>query len=46
MHNLENKNNKFWGDPSVLSMDKLDIVWKKKFNDLLQRALPRYLMMN
>ena len=28
---LRKQNNKFWGDPSVLSMDKLDIGWKKKF---------------
>jgi len=30
---LRKQNNKFWGDPSVLSMDKLNIGWKKKFNE-------------
>ena len=30
---LRKQNNKYWGDPSVLSMDKLNMDWKKKFNE-------------
>ena len=31
---LRKQNNKYWGDPSVLSMDKLNMDWKKKFNEI------------
>ena len=30
---LRKQNNKYWGDPTVLSMDKLNMDWKKKFNE-------------
>ena len=30
---LRKQNNKYWGDPSVLSMDKLNMDWKNKFNE-------------
>lgn len=31
---IRKQDNNFWGDPSVLSMDKLDIEWKNRFNEI------------
>ena len=31
---IRKQDNNFWGDPSVLSMDKLDIEWKNRFAEI------------